>query len=494
MSEFDNLPASTPTLVAWAAVDQHEDDHQCAREPVVLMIDATRQAAARAGGEALLQAVQRISVPQGMWGYRDPARLVAQAIGAPQAHTEYAKFGILQQTLMADACQRIQAGELEVALVVGGEAKYRDLRANIAGQQASLTQQDETVTPDTTLEPDAELWLAAENNAGLGMAVGYYAILESALRAARGQSIKANRRHLGELYARFSAIAANNPDAWRREVVSAEYLREPSAKNPMLAFPYTKLMNTSWNVDQAAALVFCSVGKARALGIPPAQWIFPLGASESNHMLAVSQRRKLAEPQAVRLMADALAQGTGISPASADLIDLYSCFPVAVELVARGLSLPEGRDLTITGGMAFAGGPLNNYLFQSTCRAADLLQQGRGKTALLSSVSGMFTKQALGLWSKTSPLCPFSFSDVSALAEACDAPLEVRSDAEGEGVIVGYTVLFERGEPARLVAVIDLPDGSRAVAANTDAALMQRLMQEEGVGLRVQVSGGVFGE
>ena len=38
----------------------------------------------------------------------------------------------------------------------------------------------------------------------------------------------------------------------------------------------------------------------------------------------------------------------------------------AVEVFAAELGIDPARDLTVTGGMPFAGGPLNNYVLQAT--------------------------------------------------------------------------------------------------------------------------------
>jgi len=55
------------------------------------------------------------------------------------------------------------------------------------------------------------------------------------------------------------------------------------------------------------------------------------------------------------------AAGVGIDDVG--LIDLYSCFPSAVQIAAAslGLSLDEPGRLTVTGGLPDFGGPGNNY-------------------------------------------------------------------------------------------------------------------------------------
>ena len=56
-------------------------------------------------------------------------------------------------------------------------------------------------------------------------------------------------------------------------------------------------------------------------------------------------------------------------------------------------------DLSVTGGMTFGGGPLNNFVFQATVRMAKLLRSRPDEVGLVTTVSGMLTKQACALWS-----------------------------------------------------------------------------------------------
>ena len=57
--------------------------------------------------------------------------------------------------------------------------------------------------------------------------------------------------------------------------------------------------------------------------------------------------------------------GGDLSRARVQHKDIYSCFPVAVSVVARelgiGAELSDGAQLTVTGGLPFHGGPGSNY-------------------------------------------------------------------------------------------------------------------------------------
>src|SRR4051812_32226464 len=83
-----HVPAArTPVIVGVGFHQEKLDDPTLSSEPYALMVEAARRAAADAGSPALLPAIESITVPQGMWEYRNPAKLVAEALGCPRATT-----------------------------------------------------------------------------------------------------------------------------------------------------------------------------------------------------------------------------------------------------------------------------------------------------------------------------------------------------------------------------------------------------------------------
>ncbi|MBO0727639.1 MAG: hypothetical protein J2P57_00185 [Acidimicrobiaceae bacterium] len=489
MAEID---ANTPVLVGYGTAHQRSPDPREALDAAGLMIDATLASVPSTLATSILPEVDWVAATEGLTAYPDPGRLVAEAIGAVKAHTVLAKVGVMQQTLISRACSLVQSSDATFALVVGGEARYRDVLANAAGMQAQIALQSSDSQPDEVLTPATEIVLRCEAEAGLLGAPGFYALVESAWRVRRSQSLDQQRRELGELYARFSEIATHNPAAVRRQPYDAEYLQSPSSDNPFVAFPYTKLMVTTWTVDQAAALLFCTVGTAERWGIPRERWLFPVVAIESNHMVPVTARKDMTQAEAVRAMAGACIRVAGVDPSAIDLLDIYSCFPVAVTVTANGLGIPTGRDLTLTGGMSFAGGPYNNYVFQAICRAAELLADRQGTTALVSCVSGLYTKQGFTVLATEPPQRPFSVQDVTAEVDALEPAIPVEDCPTGPGTIAAATVLFQDGKPERAVAVIDLPNAHRTVARCSAPDVMTAFMTEEPIGRSVLVADGHF--
>ena len=479
------MDARAPLVAGVGMVEQRNaDDPASADEPLDLMVRAVQAAGADAGAPELLTRVQLVASPRGLWQYGDAGRWIAEQIGATDATTVLALVGVLQQTLIGDACRRVADGEIDVALVVGGEARYRKLRGRILG--VDVEERELGGTPDVTLQPTADLVLRSEIDSGLGpMPVGYYAIIESALRAVDGEPLDRHRARVGRLYSRFSQIAAANPHAWKREPVDAEFITEPSARNPMLAFPYTKLHNSSWNVDQATALLICSQDAARAAGVDPERAVYGRASAESNHATTVSARPVLAASPGARVAGRTALDAAGTAVGDLALVELYSCFPAAVQLHAREIGVPDTMDWTVTGGMPFAGGPFNSYVLQSTATMVERLRGlDRGAVGLVSSVSGLLTKQGIGVWSNRAGPNPFTSTDVTAEVAAIEAPKPVADALEGDATVVGCTVMHTGEGDPRGILLVESADGTRAITSTAD---WQSLEQEEWVGRRIRL-------
>jgi acetyl-CoA C-acetyltransferase len=494
----------TPVLVGVGTCFDDPDDV----EAVELMVRATVAAGEDAGAPDLLEAVQRVAVPRGTWSYTDPGRIVAERIGARDARTHLVDLGIPQQTLINQALAAILSGELDVALVVGAEAKARAARAARRSQAANaegiagvmrrggpegdapeIDQQG--ATPDVHQTPQGEILARAELEAALFAPVEQYALMESALRAADGISVDAHRREIADLCARFNAIARTNPEAAFPVEMSAEDLLELGPNNRPLAFPYGKWHASQWTVDQSAALLLCSVEAAQRFGVDRDQWIFPLVGVESSSSLSLTKRRHLARWPAMRLLGDAATARLGHPLSECDHIELYSCFPLAVRVQQRELRLPGDGTPTITGGMTFAGGPFNSFVLQATAAMARRLREQPG-TGLVTTVSGMLTKPGLAVWSSEPDDQPPLVDDIAGAASAATEEVHVTRGHEGAATIAAYTVTYDALEPKELVAILDTDDGDRVIAKSSDEDLMARATTEELAGTTHNVSGNLL--
>ena len=80
--------------------------------------------------------------------------------------------------------------------------------------------------------------------------------------------------------------------------------------------------------------------------------------------------------------------------------------------------------------------------------------------------------------------------DVTAEAAAAAAEVPVVENYTGGGRIAGCTVLYERGEAPRAVALIDTDDGARAFAVSEVEETIAGMQRDEWVGRRVHVVAG----
>ena len=485
--------ANAPVIVGVGFHQERTDDPLASSEPYRLMVGAVRRAAEDAGSERLLAHVESIAVPQGMWQYKNPGKLVADALGFGGAKSTIADLGVLQLTLVSDVCRAVDAGEIAMGVVVGGEAQYRELRAMITRQSVSDTQQpDDTPAPDVHHTSPDPFVSDLESRRGLHVPVEHFAIIESALRHAQGLGVADHRDRLARLYGGFSEIAAANPHAWRREPMTPTEIRDPGARNALLAFPYTKRHCSNWNVNQAVAILVCSTAKAEALGLRREGWIHPLAAVESKHVVVLAQQRRLhTHPGTVTCGERVLALGDATS-ADVTAADLYSCFPAAIQSFAYDLRLPPTCPLTVTGAMPFAGGPFNSYSLEGVARMVEVLRAGNGggahrRIGLVANLSGIFGKQGCLLLSNEPSAGGWRYEDVTAEVARRDPPVPLVDDYAGPATIVGYTVVYVRNEPSHAIAVCDTPQGARTVVRSEERALLDAMTHEEFVGRRIDV-------
>ena len=144
----------------------------------------------------------------------------------------------------------------------------------------------------------------------------------------------------------------------------------------MISWPYTKLMNSNNMVDQGAVIILAAAEKATHLQIPTERWVFPYAGTDSHDTYAIGERAELHRSPAIRIAGQRVLELAGVGIDDIDLIDVYSCFPSAVQVAAAELGLPladAGRPLTVTGGLTFAGGPWNNYVTHSIATMAEQL-------------------------------------------------------------------------------------------------------------------------
>ncbi len=481
--------SETPVLVGIAQNEQRPVDPKASKEPLELMQAALRSAAEDAGAPELLTEASSIRVIRGMWPYKNPGKVIADSLGCPQAETRLSQFGgNFVQTAVNQSALDIQSSRHDVILITGAECGSTQAKARRAGLnlREDLAWQPAAGTPDAMIGEDIPMMNDMERAIGLVQPIQYYPMFENALRYHLGESLEDHIRRVAELWAGFSKVAAGNPHAWLKEEKTAEEIRTQSSSNRPVSFPYPKLMNSNNNVDQGAALILCSERKARALGIPKDKWIYPWAGTDAHDAYSAVNRSSFSESPAIRIAGGRALELSGLAPSDLDHVDVYSCFPSAVQIGAREIGLDMSKPLTVTGGLTFAGGPMNNYVMHSIARLAELLRENGNAKGLITANGGYLTKHAFGVYSATPPAQPFQHQDVQA--EVDQIPLrEALEVHNGAAVLESYTVMYTGETPTigYISALTD--DGRRTLATTEDGEVLAAMVTEEFCGKSVQL-------
>jgi acetyl-CoA C-acetyltransferase len=156
---------------------------------------------------------------------------------------------------------------------------------------------------------------------------------------------------------------------------------------------------------------------------------------------------------------------------------------------AAGLGLGLDRQLTRTGGLAFAGGPWNNYVTHAVATVVTDLRDRPGAYGLVWGNGGFLTKHSFGTYSTTPPPNGLRLDgqDVQPQIDAVPLrPLAEPAEAAGPAAVEAYTVMHDRdGLPETVMAACLLADGRRAWGTSTDRELAAALCKGEWVGRAV---------
>ncbi|WP_068188703.1 acetyl-CoA acetyltransferase [Mycobacterium sp. UM_CSW] len=480
----------TPVLIGYGQVNHRDEIDPATRsvEPVDLMAVAAREAA----DARVIEAVDSIRVVNVLSAhYRDPALLLGERLGAEGFSTRYSPVGgNVPQTLVNQACLDIQAGRAGVVLLAGAETwrTRRGLKAK--GGRLEWTVQDESVPLGEVTGEDIPMFGDAELKSGLNLPAFVYPLFEQALRIANGESVDDHLRRVSELWARFNAVAVENPHAWIRKPVTAEEIRRPGPQNRMISWPYTKLMNSNNMVDQGAALVLASVEQAQRLQVPADRWVYPHAGTDAHDTPSIAERDELHRSAAIRIAGARALQLAGLGIDDVDYVDLYSCFPSAVQVAAAELGLSAddpARPLTVTGGLTFAGGPWSNYVMHSIATMAELLVANPGRRGLITGNGGYLTKHSFGVYG-TEPPASFRWEDAQPAVDR-EPTREGLVEWDGVGTVEAWTTPFDReGQPEKAFVAVRTPDGARTLAVIADPGAAEATVREDIGGAKVAVT------
>ena len=493
---------TTPVIAAIGEQTDRPKLVEKAREPVDLMADALRACEADAGVRLLDQVDLLSLVGLVSWPYRDPVGLLAQRLAISPAEAVNASMGgETPVRLVHEAALRIALGEDIVAAIVGGEAVHARGQADKAGVRLPWTPQ---ASKDEAYRFASRVFAISPIAKQLGVMnpAQVYPFYEVAAQAAWAQTPDEGMRESAELWARYAAVAADNPYAWIRSAPTAEAIGAVSADNRLVNWPYSKLMNANPVVNQSAAAVVMSLARARELGIAESRLVHVWGGASAVEPENYLRRDRYDRSTAQTAVLEKAVSIAGVDARQVRHLELYSCFPIVPKMAMRTLGLdPAACVPTVTGGLTFFGGPLNNYMTHAIAAMVRALRREPQELGLLYGQGGYVNKHHALVLGAAAPPAPMATAySVQEIADAMRGPIPpLHEDYVGLAVVETYTVRYARdGAVQDAIVVARTPDGGRTMAAApaSDKATIAMLTSPErtAVGLQGRVAHDATGQ
>jgi acetyl-CoA C-acetyltransferase len=460
-----SLPADRiPVIVGVGEITDRTTDVAEGLEPLTLLEQALKRAEADSGGK-LLGEIGSLDVVNFLsWRYRDPEQQLAKRLGIAPKHLYYGPVGGESPIrYLHEAALRIARGECSVAAVCGAEAQSTATKAERAGVNLPWTPFAHDVE-----EPKRGAAFQKPMAVKLGVfrPVTVYPFYEAATSAHWGQTPREAMAESGELWSRYSQVAAQNPNAWLKRRFTAEEVITPTANNRLIAWPYTKLQVANPTVNMGAALLMTSLAKARAAGIAEDSLIHVWGGASAEEPRDYLIRDQFFQSHPQNAVLNAVMDLVGGDGRAFGAIELYSCFPCVPKMARRTLGLGPEVQPTVTGGLTFFGAPLNTYMTHAACAMVRKLRNG-AKLGLLYGQGGFVTKHHALVLSPQAPTTPLA-QDTSVQAEADShrgAVPEFVTEASGRGGVESFTVIYGRGgEVEHGVVMLRTQNNARALA------------------------------
>ncbi len=441
-----------------------------APEPLDMWTDAVHAAASDAHAtSAVLGAVDALEVVYCQtWQYDSAPERLADRLGIAPARRYYSGIGgTTPQQLVNASAERILAGELDVVVVVSGEA--------LATQKAVAKRGGEYVASFAPAEPRPFPWEAPFHPAEVAHEVFQawltFALFDNARRAHLGSPLDEYRHEIAGMLAPMTEVAAANPDAWFPVARTAADIETARPDNRMVGYPYTKYMISVMDVDMAAAVVVASETAADRLGVPVDRRVYLRSWCYATDPVYVAEHPDLWRSPAMREVFSAALAGARVGAGDVALLDLYSCFPSSLHFARDALGLAPGdtRPLTVTGGLPYHGGAASGYMTHSIAEMVRQLREQPDAHGLVTGVGMHMTKHVAAVYSGApGPAVPPD-PGVQARLDAAHPRRTIADGADGsaaadaagggevDATVAAYTVVHGAdGAPLWGVAVCDL--------------------------------------
>jgi acetyl-CoA C-acetyltransferase len=463
-------PEHIPVIVAGGQVNDRPTDPDNGLDSMGLMVAALRAAETDAGIGPLLADLDSLAIVDQI-SFRPLGKLcqpLAAAIGAnPKVNYQSdAPHGDTPIRLLNEAANRIGAGEIKLAAVVGAEA----LRTAAGRAAKAASGEDKSYSAIRKVATRQEPNFAQAH--GLVAPVDVYPLYENAGRAAYGQTLVEAQAESAAIWAQMSDVAASNEGAWIRQPVAPDTILARGEANRPIAFPYNKLMVANSSVNQGAGFIVASLAEARRRGVREDRIIYVGMGAAAKEAGSILKRDRYDRSVSMDTSIRRTLILNEMTAEDFDFVELYSCFPCVPKMARRALGWPVDRPATVFGGLTFGGGPIANYMSHAVVSMVEKLRH-EGRTGFLFANGGFATDNHCIILSNQ-PIAAASFPqdfDYQAEADAARGAIPPLDEAYvGTATIETYTVFYGRdGMPRAGVIVATTPTGARTLA-HIDAA------------------------
>ena len=395
---------------------------------------------------------------------------VANRIGIKAKHTIYDVLGGQSpQKLIGEFCEKLAHNKHEAVVLFGSEVIGHIRSASRSGEHLDWSEKVGGYLEDRGLSGGVQLISRAEYLHKLMMPAQFYGLMENARRAKLKKSVEDYRMDMAKEFAKLSSIAEGNEHAIDRSSHDAADLAKLSAENPMVVAPYPKRLMARDGVNQSAAVILTTVKLAKELRIDERKWVYLHGHADVNEK-AFLERRDLSKSPAMQKSFEGAFEAAKITSEAIKYFDIYSCFPVVVSTARGYLSMDndDERQLTVTGGLPFFGGPGNNYSMHAVCSMVERLREDTGSFGLVYANGGMMSKHSTGIYS-TNPSVWRDHENTSLQAYVDQiSPVAFEHNPNGQGRIETYTVSYHKGEAISAQIIGRLNDNDKRFLAVSD--------------------------
>ncbi|MGB0839843.1 MAG: enoyl-CoA hydratase-related protein [Chitinophagales bacterium] len=420
-------------------------------------------------------------------------RSIAKRIGAnPKIAIYDAVGGDSPQRLVSEFAEKLATSDCEVVLLVGGE-----VIANVKAAAKQKIRLDWSEHIEGQLEDrgrsGGKIITAAETRHRVILPMQFYALMENARRAALGQDIASYAQEMGKNVSKLSQVAAKNPYAVDQTEYDAKTLITPSKQNPVIIAPYTKKMIAKDRVNQGAAVLMTTVGKAKELGIDQSKWVFLHGYANTRERVLL-ERSSLGQSVGMEQALFGALENAGKKSSEIQHFDMYSCFPIVVSEGKRILDIKDNdpRPMTQTGGLPFFGGPGNNYAMHAIASLVENLRKDKNSFGLVYANGGWMSKHAVGVYSGQAIEGEWLAQDSTPFqAKVDETPkIEISRNPEGEAILETYTIHYFKGFPVKAIIIGRLKENNQRFYATTsmeETKTVQALAKKDFIGSTIYV-------